>query len=310
MTTTHNKPTHGSLEWLNLRHRDEHGRVRFGASEAPILMDVSPYKTLADLAVEKWTEPTVNEPSPAMMRGNILEPALLKYAEELLTTTVTTPDTMFSNGRLIATLDGLAFPGDDCVIVECKTTTAYSSDDELPQDYYWQVIAQFACVPEATEALVVVLDRHMRLGSWRVMRDEAAIAVLMAQADITGEAFDKREMPENENLTEKAIKTLYPNPVGSVEIGYNGIVLIDEYRSAQRAAKFAAEQEQAFRDQLVSLLGNAEAGTVDGQIVVTFKTRSTGSRWDTKRLEQDHPELAADYKKQAGSTRVLKVIGE
>ena len=34
------KPPHGSVEWLNVRHRDENGKVTIGASEAGALMDV------------------------------------------------------------------------------------------------------------------------------------------------------------------------------------------------------------------------------------------------------------------------------
>ena len=78
------KPPHGSLEWHQIRHRDEQDRVRFGASEAPILAGVSKYETITSLALRKWSPPEVNEPNAAMMRGNILEPALITYAEQIL----------------------------------------------------------------------------------------------------------------------------------------------------------------------------------------------------------------------------------
>lgn len=219
---THQKPEHGSLQWLTLRHKTEEGKTRFGASEAPILMGVSPYKSLADLAIEKWGAPEVREQTPAMTRGHILEPALITYAETLLGTPVATPDLMFSNGRMIATLDGEAIP----TIVEAKTSLWHSADDPLPAEWYWQGVAQMACVPEAEQVMFVVLDKRMSLGHWILKRDEEAIANLMLRAEEVGEMLDAGVMPPDAQILETHVKALYPDPQGTKEIGHYGADLV------------------------------------------------------------------------------------
>lgn len=297
------KPEHGSIEWLNVRHRDQYGRVRFGASEAPTLMGCNPFATLTDLALTKWSEPEVTEPSAAMMRGNLLEPALLKYAEQLLGCEVATPNEMFYTGRLIATLDGIT--PDGTVIVECKTTTAYSSDDALPESYYWQAVAQMACTG-IDMVLVVVLDKFMRFGSWTVRRNVEDIDRLFARADEIGQMLDDKQLPPDAPLNERTVKALYPTAAGALELGSTGAFIVNAWQASVEARKVAEAEEQGWRDQLCALLGGAETGTVDGQTVVTFKYRKGSSTFDSKRFAAEHPDLAAKYTRQGSSTRVLR----
>lgn len=303
------KPPHGSLEWHQIRHRDEQQRVRFGASEAPILAGVSKYETITSLALRKWNEPEVNEPNAAMMRGNILEPALITYAEQILQQPVTTPEVMYAEGRLIATLDGLT--ADGFTIVEAKTTTAYSSDDELPEEYFWQVCAQFACVPEATSALVVVLDKKMRLGSWVVNRSShlEEIAQLVLRADVVGAMFDCGELPADAEPTEAEVKRLFPTPDGAVELTSAEVALLEEWHAWKQQRELAEEQEQQVRDKIARILGTHDTGTFGGVPVITFKTRKGVSRLDTKSLERDYPEIVANYKTTGAPTRILRMTG-
>ena len=303
------KPPHGSLEWHQIRHRNENGLIRFGASEAPILMGVSKYETITTLAIRKWSEPEVTEPNAAMMRGNILEPALITYAEQIVQQPVTTPDVMYAFDRLIATLDGITEDG--TTIVEAKTTTAYSSDDELPEEYFWQVVAQFACVPEATSALVVVLDKHMRLGSWTINRNshEDAIDELLDRSYTIGNLFDQGVLPDDAEPTEDDVKRLYPNPDGSVELTTSDIGLIEEWNAWKQQRELAEAEEQRVRDLVARMLGNHEIGTFGGSPVVTFKSRKGVSRLDTKSLERDYPEIVANYKTTGASTRILRMTG-
>jgi putative phage-type endonuclease len=301
----HPKPPHGSLEWLQLRHRDARGRVRFGASEAPTLMGVNPYASVTDLAIAKWSPPEVSAPNAAMERGNILEPALVAYAEQVLGQPVTTPEVMWSVGRMMATLDGIT--ADERTIVEAKTTTAYSSDDPLPDSYYWQGIAQLACVPEADRVLFVVLDKRMRLGTWELRRDDVRIAMLLARADEIGEMLDARQLPDDAPLTESQVKSLYPSPTGTLELPPRAVELAHALNAAKTARQMFEADEQQVRDELAAMLGDADTGTVAGEVVVTFRARKGSTRLDTKRLEAEHPDLAAAYQVTGSTTRVLRV---
>lgn len=302
------KPTHGSLAWLQVRHRDETGRTRFGASEAPILMGASKFETLSSLAIRKWSEPEVTTPNASMMRGQILEPALITYAAELLQQDVFTPEQMFINGRLIATLDGLSDDGE--WIVEAKTTVAYSSDDELPDEYFWQVVAQFACVPMANNALIVILDKRMRLGSWTLTRSSVqdAIDLLLARADEIGECLDKHELPKEAEPSEDEIKSLFPNPAGAIELTAEIVQAIEMWQAFKQAKEEAEENEQKYRDQIARFLADKDTGSLNGQSVVTFKARKASSRIDVTRLAADHPSLVDKYRTTGKPTRILRLV--
>ena len=301
----HQKPPHGSLEWLTLRHRDEQGRVRFGASDAPALMGCDPFGDIIDLAEDKWFPPEVSEPNAAMMRGNVLEPALVAYAETLLGQKVTTPDLMWSNGRMIATLDGLTEDG--TIIVECKTTTAYNSDDGLPNSYYWQCVAQLACHPTATKVLIVVLDKRMRLGSWELERDQEEIDYLLLTADTIGDYLDRRELPPQVKVTERSAKMMWPDPVGVVDIGVEGANLVACINACNRDIKASEERLQRYKDELAALLGSNEVGELDGVKLVTFKKRKGNRRLNMARLVKDFGPLD-DYYTEGGSYRVMRTV--
>lgn len=306
------KPAHGSVEWLRVRQRDAAGRVRFGASESPVLMGVSKWSNLVDLAIDKWTEATEpNEPNAAMERGNVLEPALVDYAATLLGCAVTTPAVMYTAGRLIATLDGITeaeHPDEPVTIVEAKTTTFHSNDDPLPAEYFWQGIAQLACVPEADRVLFVCLDKRMRLGHWVLLRDEEAIAELVAQADSVGRKLDARELPTDIAPTEAQVRSLFPQSDGTVELPVAAAAVLDLYRAARATREEAEAIEQTARDQLVAMLGGAEVGTFAGERVLSFKTRKGSMRVDMKALELAQPELVAEFRVQGAPVRVLKVL--
>jgi len=299
------KPEHGSQEWLAVRKQDKHGRIRFGASEAPTLMDVNPYATIADLAIDKWSPAEVSEPNDAMVRGNVLEPALVTHAATLLGQPVITPDVMYSVGRLIATLDGIT--DDGRIIVECKTTTSYSSDDEIPAAYYWQAIAQLACVPKAESVLVVVLDKRMRLGTWTVQRNDD-IDRLFDRADYVGEYLDRREFPPDAVMQERHVLAAHPQSEGSVELGSAGLHLLNVWRAAKEARSLAEKEEQDARDKLVAMLGAAEIGCWEGAPVVSYKTRKGTTTVDWKAVARDHGDLLDKYRKTGASTRVLRPL--
>lgn len=301
---TVDKPEHGSEAWLAIRKQDQYGRIRFGASEAPTLMGVNPYATIADLALDKWTPAEVTTPNDAMIRGNVLEPALVDYASTLLGQPVTTPDEMHYLGRLIATLDGITADGK--VIVECKTTTSYSSDDEVPPAYYWQAIAQLAVCPAADYVLVVVLDKRMRLGTWRVNRDADDINRLFDRADYVGEYLDRKEMPPDADITERHVIAMHPNPAGVLELGSAGVALVVIWQAAKEARELAEREEQDARNMLTAFLGANETGAVDGIPVVTYKQRKGSTTVDWKAVARDHKDLLDKYRKQGAPTRVLR----
>jgi putative phage-type endonuclease len=298
------KPTHGTLSWQQLRHRNEQDKCVVGASEVATVMGCNDYESIADIAIRKLLPPQTTETNEAMMRGNILEPALLQYAQNMLDTPIITPDVMYRNGQIIATLDGRGAEQTD-LIVEVKTNNHWALGNALPLQWQWQAQAQMYCTD--TEAVhFAVLDKNMRLGMDLVQRSDDMIEQMLLHVANFCDAIDTQCLPSDVVLTAPQIAQLHPVAVGEVELHSTALSLLAEWGAIKDAMKELDAKEQQCKDALANMLMDNEYGSVNGQRVLSYKTQST-KRFDSKALLADSPELAEKY--TATSTfRVLRAI--
>jgi putative phage-type endonuclease len=299
----HIKPTHGSQEWLELRHRID-GKCVIGASEVPSLLGVSPYKTRADLYIAKMTPVEVGEPTAAMRRGTLLEPSLIDFAIEELNQHIIVPDEMFQNQRIIATLDGITADGE--TIVEAKTTNSWMDGAPLPIEFILQAQAQMYA-SGFEHVTFAILDRNLRLSLTEVERDESIIDQIEREARIFGEMIDANAPFDSlGSFTLPQIASLYPKPAGEVELDSSVVDLLIEWNAIKDQAKVLDAQEKAIKDQLANALGEAEFGIVNGERVVSFKAQAQ-TRVDTARLKKEKPDIIEAYS-TASSFRVLRAM--
>jgi putative phage-type endonuclease len=129
----------GSEEWLEMR------RKKIGASDIPIILGVSPWKTILGL----WKEKMGLVPSPmknyAMSRGILLEePARKKFIESV--GFEVKPAVKFHSKYpwLMASLDGISNCGKYIVEIKCagKKDHALALTGQLPKYYIPQVQTQ------------------------------------------------------------------------------------------------------------------------------------------------------------------------
>lgn len=128
--------TQGSQEWLDFRKKG------IGASDAPIVMGMSPWRSVVDLYKEKLG---LIEPQPitsSMQRGMDLEPKARRLFEEM-TGILVVPDIKISEkySWLYASLDGISI--DEKVIVEIKCTSKknheLAKNGKIPSYYMPQI---------------------------------------------------------------------------------------------------------------------------------------------------------------------------
>lgn len=307
------KAEHGSHKWLLQRHRDKDGRCILGSSEVSTVMLANKYETPTDLALRKLRTPEVTEPNDAMVRGNVLEPALITYAGMQLGRALFTPDVMFGRGRIISTLDAVATVNDrKCFqhldilrIVECKTNNRWTLDDEVPAAWWWQAQAQMH-VTDQPSVTFSVLDRNLRLGLFDVARDNTAIDAMLHEVEQFCVAIDEGRLPTDSALTMQQVAALYPRPQGEVELSADVLQDIEEWNAVKDAIKDLEAQERSIKDKLANALREAEFGTVSGARVLSYKAQ-TSSRLDAKGLAFAHPEIA-DAFKTATTYRVLRAV--
>lgn len=301
------KQQHGTLGWLTDRHR-HNGKCIVGASEVATVMLANDYESPVDLAVRKLQPPVVTEANEAMMRGNYLEPALITYASAELQRELLVPEVMYINEGIIATLDAVGADstlGDyPDLVVECKTANRWTLADTVPASWWWQAQAQML-VTDVTEVQFAVLDKHMRLGMQTVVRNDDAIATMIAEVQRFCAAIDLQQLPADSELTAVHVATLYPQPSGSVEIDPTMIDSIERWQAIKANLKDLEQEERLLKDQIANALRDAEFGTVGGNRVLSYKAQ-TATRFDQKEFAKDYPEAAAKYM-TATSFRVLRI---
>src|ERR1700687_1609005 len=125
----------GTKEWHNLR------RTKIGASDAPVIMGVSPWKTAYELYLEKMMG-TEQEVSASMARGTALEEAARERFQDK-TGILMMPQVVLSKERewQMASLDGISFDGTSILEIKHakKEIFEMAVQGELPDYYMIQV---------------------------------------------------------------------------------------------------------------------------------------------------------------------------
>lgn len=147
----------GSPEWL------AHRRTTRNASDAPAMMGVSPYVTRSELVKQYATGITreIDERTQAIFdRGHEVEPALRRFAEDLIEDELYPVTGVDDHGYLGASFDGVTM--DEAIIFEAKQPNAQKMDSvragTIPPQDYWQIVQQFAVCADAERCIYVVGD--------------------------------------------------------------------------------------------------------------------------------------------------------
>jgi len=315
---TVSKPEHGSMEWLRLRQRDETGYPVVSASEAAAVHSEHRYKSKWALAYDKLAaEPEVTQTNRAMERGNRLEPVILQWVADEIGEKIVTPEVMYTvtsgGASLIATLDGIV--GDEQNperVVEIKTynrqwdeTADIDGYGPLPAYWYWQGVHQAACTG-VTEILWGIFDSTLDLHLYTQVIEQGVIGKHIGRVSDFCKHIATGLIPDEwEHTYDDIAKTLpvdeEPRAIDDHE------ALISQLRQIQAEKKELAAREDELKAELGLALDGSTAGTIDGNVAVTWKQQSRSS-FDQKTFALEHPELYAQYR-TSNTFRVLRLTG-
>ena len=156
-------------------------RLGIGASEAPVILGLSPWRTRLDLWLEKTGHGEPQAETLPMRVGTALEPVVLRAFEDERGVAVTDRQRRFVDPRLPwrwATVDGIA----GSALVEAKTTGSADGwgepgTDQVPPHYVAQVQHAMACAElEIAYIPVLIAARDFRV--YEVRRDDTIIAAI------------------------------------------------------------------------------------------------------------------------------------
>jgi len=306
------KPPHGSMQWLMMRHRDDFGRCTLGASDAPALMQASPFTTRADLYHSKRIRPQISETSAAMQVGNILEPALVAELGRRLGITLWTPETMYRRDRFTVTLDAIGATTDaPTVIGEVKTTRRHRISDisDVPADYLWQCWAQMLVLD--APVWLIVLDKDMSISTHEIPRNEQALDTLRTDSEKFCAAVDNDDQRELglliDEMTAEQIAGIVKPVERTISLTSEQHDWIRELADARDLKRQAETIEQAARDHIARFMLDATIATYDSRKVLTWKEQAGRESVDVTRLRAEHPALVAEFTKQGQPSRVMRL---
>ena len=319
-------------EWLELRKQG------IGGSDASIILGKNSYQSPYSLWANKRGLTENSEAGDAAKWGNRLERTVAEaYAEETNSAVICWP-VMLQGDRpfLLANVDffisGSDFyeagkvtdvseePARIEAILEIKTTGISGkgnargwANNQVPESYLYQGMhyalttnihnVVFACLVGG-EGLVIreVEYTHQQLSD--LQEAEAFFwhkVVNNIEPDIVGHQADF-----------DTLKAVYPSSEGGVTIEGDEFVkdLIEEFKIAKQTLDEAQADVDALKAQLLRIVGDAEAVTLDGDTLYTYKSTKDRESLDTKAFKEQLPDVYAQFAKLSPGHRTLRIKGE
>lgn len=288
-------------DWLEYR------KLGIGGSDASVVCGVSRYKSPVELWMEKTDQLHTQEVGEAAYWGTQLEAMVRTEFAKRTGIEVEHKGVLLQSEEhpfMLANLDGTCeHPDYGTCIFEAKTASAYKAgewDNTIPDEYQLQ-IQHYMAVTGYKAAYIAVLIGGNTFRWKLVERDEELISMLIElEADfwdhvqqVTPPAID------GSNASAKFLSQRFPDsvPASQIALPDTAADLIKQYDIACELLESVTEQKQAAENKLKEMLGENEAGTVEGR-VITWKT-VTQERLDSKTLKAEHPAL---YQKYASKT--------
>jgi putative phage-type endonuclease len=254
----------GSQEWHEFR------RVHIGSSDAPVIMGVSPYKTIEQLFKEKLTGESGQKEHSGMIRGRELEPLVLSMLNAKYSTAMEPCVFEHDEHKFIsASLDGYDPVFKAICEIKCPNALDHkqASLGEVPAKYYPQL--QHAMLVTGLNEIIYGSFHTGELITLHVARDESYIDMLLEQckkfyasmqSGVLGSDLDTTiDMPDVDSL----------------------FYQMQDYKEK---IKFYEEQLEAVKDVLLQSIGYRSVQTQRVKIK------------EVKRTSYDYTRLCDDFK--------------
>lgn len=297
-----------------------------GGYDASAIVGANPYLTpLSCYARMIGLTKQETEMNLAMELGLYLEPFVLDKAEAMLSEIY--GERVYIQERqaicvhdkypfIAGHIDGLATVGDHIILIDAKTTSAYSKkswdadEGELPAAALYQIYHYFACIPEATVAYVAVLIGNEKIELIKVERDEEIISGLIGIEVDFWENHVVTQIPPNVDMISgrdlNTLKNLYPvSEERAVEITDDTVIAtakqLVEVKARIKELEDSADQYQAILEYELASADTGKAGNVS----FSWKSQSR-TAVSTKALKEKYPEIY-DELSETTSSRVFRI---
>lgn len=261
-------------EWLETRKNS------LGASETPMALGISPYRTPLELWLLKTGGMEPEKPSTSMRLGKLLEPALLELYREECGQEVIAAQVFHRSEEhpfLTATLDGVR---EDETVIEMKVVGPWSNvslgedgSDDCPTHWLAQVQQQLLCSGlTRAEIAVLSLRGQPKLLTYPIQRDDKVIAAMVQRATSFWAMVQERRRPEPMMPRDRErIRHLFKDCVGAVELSPHLVADLQAYDELGAVIKDVEAKRSLAKANIQLAMENHALGTVAGWEVARRK---------------------------------------
>jgi len=296
-------------EWLSWRQKG------IGGSDAGAVCGLNPYRSAVDVWADKTSKSPIEIPDNEAMRvGRDLEDYVAKRFTEMTGKNVRRRNAMFQDPEypfMLANVDRVVI-GENALL-ECKTANAYGADkwtaERIPESYELQC-HHYMAVTGTKKVYIACLIMGIDFVVREIERDESLIDDLRRiESDFWHKYVETREMPppDGSDAAGEAILNMYPSSAADTSVDLIGFKdRLSRYDEID-ALIGSLEREQAEIKQQIQLeMKDAETAYI-GDRKVTWKSTKPRKTIDSKKLQEEMPEIYKSFLKEGKPSRRFTV---
>ena len=199
-------------------------------------------------------------------------------------------------------------------ILECKTANPFNSgewgevgSDEVPMSYLCQCIWYMA-ITNLNKVDLAVLFGNSDFRIYEIDRDLELENAILEKASLFWNEYVLKDLPPPAQ-SEADYQALFSkgDPARSVEARAETLLLTKRLQILNSEIDVREEEISSIKQNIMNQMGEAETLSHQGKTIATWKAPKPSFRLDSKRLEQDLPEIARNYKMPVQNSRRLVI---
>lgn len=299
-------------EWLEVR------RPRIGGSEISAVVGINPFESKYELYLRKTGGADDKVENLAMRLGHKLENAVAELLQEeagyqIIKNTAgnviyLSEDYPFAEASpdRIAYLPGAKKSNENRCVVEIKTTQKAIDPENLPEHWLCQ-IQWYMGLTGIRTAVIAWLTAGRDFGYQVVDFSQEFFDFLVSEGAQFMEDIKNGVVPDP--VTAADMRACFPRESKGkqTEVGEAIALACEEYKKVKAEMKTLEEKKDGLEASIKMMFEDAESITYGGLTLATFKASKDSMKFDSRKFQEENPELAQKYMFNSVGARRLVV---